>query len=320
MQFNALTVGQIFKAVEEAKLQNNHFPRERLMEILSHGVVSSIGKPDIEKLRTMGYSVRKKPDLERLCREEILRSAEALFRPEGQPKGIFIVMEGMDRTGKSTQIYGSSDRTGEEFRGLIPLKKYLEGNMPGRTSMIMEQPSYDDLLGLMVASVTGSRKPKVNVEKADFGEFGRYVYMAWSLNRALQLEKIRDILNSGGWVLSNRGKQSNWVYQSLFNGVDIQKMQKVEENFPNGMVIYMRVPQEEVEQLYKKREDMSVDRDSYERGIETQMKIAAKYDELAERFNWYPILCFKNGQELPANEKNKRIREVIDSILKSTSL
>lgn len=178
-------------------------------------------------------------------------------------KGIFIVIEGLDQSGKKTQT------------NLLASRLRKAGNSVETISF----PDYTTPIGREIRRYLDGKR--------DFGpEIRQFLYVA---NRWERKNALENWLRKGRVVIADRYMQSNLAY-GLVNGLDLQWMINLEQGLPKADVtIVLDIP---VETAFRRRRTM---RDVYERDKEFLKKIRSSYLALAKKFDWFLV----NGKENP---------------------
>jgi dTMP kinase len=228
------------------------------------------------------------------------------------PRGKFIVFEGIDGSGKRTQlellVRAITDRG-------IPCEK-------------ISFPRYEGLFGGLVARYLN-------------GEFGTLENVDAHLSAVLfagdrfeAKPKIEATLASGKNLVADRYIASNLAHQgarvkSEKRGGFLRWMKRLEceiYGLPSeDVVIYLRVPAPAAhEQVGTKgeRDYTSLPRDIQESNLEHLEEASDVYDSLAREPNWVIIECYDAGADAmrPAEEIHKEILSVIEARVLSTRL
>lgn len=153
-------------------------------------------------------------------------------------KGIFIVMEGPDGSGKSTQI---------EL-----LKQYLDGL--GYESLITREPG-GTVIGEAVRDIILNPDYK---EMSDITEM-----LLYAASRAqLMKEVIVPALEAGKIVISDRFVDSSIVYQGIARGLGIETVASVNQpgigDYQPDYIFFIDIPEEEG--LKRKKQQKNLDR------------------------------------------------------------
>ncbi|MGC8661129.1 MAG: dTMP kinase [Nitrososphaeria archaeon] len=154
-----------------------------------------------------------------LYASEIEKAMDALIkRIEFKRNGIFIVISGIDKSGKETQAFTGA-------ANVKPISAFLKEQ--GYSVLNIIQPSYDTVLGSMVKWYlnTGSLK------RED-------AWILWVLDRAQHNLKIADWLSKGGIVLAKRWTESNLVYQTV-QGINADAILMAERNIVKQDVTFV---------------------------------------------------------------------------------
>ncbi len=202
-------------------------------------------------------------------------------------KGKFIVFEGIDGSGKSTQ--------------LKRLAAYLEER--GVPNVVTCEPTYSDIGSLLRACLTG-------VKDADERAIAA-LFAADRLDHIFNKENgIQKLLNDGITVLCDRYYLSSFAYNGGFvpqewviklNEIAMQQMRP-------DLTVYIELSPEACAQRLKKR--ASVER--YE-SLDKQIAIHERYLALFERFGGQEnIAIVKSEQEKEATQAN--IRKTVDKL------
>jgi len=167
-------------------------------------------------------------------------------------QGVFIVLEGGDRAGKTTQAKALC----------IALKKEGED---------VEELSFPRYYDCGTASMMREIRSNPSIPKTLWGKRERHLLFA--LNRFEAMEKMNRFLNSGKTIVCDRYHHSGVAY-SVANGLEREWCETVEQDhLEPDLIIYLRVPAEEA---------------SSRRGFGTglhettdfQKKVTAEYDKL----------------------------------------
>jgi len=222
-------------------------------------------------------------------------------------RGLLIVFEGVDSSGKKTQVSLLEDR----------LKRL------GFSVETMSYPTYDSCFGKLVASYL----------RGEFGSLtqvpAEVAALLFSLDRYQFKDKMLHSLRKGTIILSDRYTQSNMGFQGVkFKGKErwefINWIEKVESRLPQpDLVIFLDMPVEVAQILInnkKRREYLKgMKKDIHEKDVEFQKKVRKVYLELAKRKKWVIIKCAEKvkgeWKVKPPEVIHEEILDVIKNIL-----
>lgn len=211
-------------------------------------------------------------------------------------KGHFIVIEGTDGAGKTTQIKLLET-------ALKKLKKSYQ---------IIDFPRYqDNEYGKLVERyLTG--------EFGALGEVSPYLAsLAYAGDRLLAKEQIEKWLNSGKIVLANRYVSANKGHMSAkLKGQEKEKYLTWIDHLEYGinkipreeLIILLYVDPEVARQNIGARGKF---RDIHEVDLNYQKEVARAFLNLAKENNWVVINCAKKGQMRPAEEIHREIMAIL---------
>ncbi|MDP5123691.1 MAG: dTMP kinase [Cyanobium sp. MAG_04] len=133
------------------------------------------------------------------------------------PKGRFVVFEGIDGCGKSTQI--------EALRHWLPTSGLLA---PGAELLVTREPGGTALgaaLRQLLLHPPGEAAPEPMAE-----------LLLYAADRAQHVEQcIRPALAAGHWVLSDRYSGSTAAYQGYGRGLDLARIAQLEQLATGGL-------------------------------------------------------------------------------------
>ncbi len=175
--------------------------------------------------------------------------------------GRIIVIEGLDKSGKTTQSN--------------LLFNYLNEKEPDNV-VLMSFPDYSTRIGNEIRAFLDGRVSYNNETK----------HILLAANRWEKKQDIENFLNKGKTVIMNRYYQSNLAY-GLANGLQIEWL----ENLDNGL------PKEEITIILDVLPEVSIRRvesnnftpDEFERNSEFLFKARNEYLRLAKTLNWKVI-------------------------------
>lgn len=205
-------------------------------------------------------------------------------------KGRFVVIEGVDCTGKTTQVELLMNK----------LKKI------GKKIKLLDFPTYEKTPGGTVV--------KWYLE----GKFGDLEHVSpevasltFALDRYQFAKENYEALEKGYILLANRYTQSNIGHQGgAFNGIQrkefIEWLEKVESRMPQpDMVIYLDLPIEIAQKLKEKRgfKKGAKESDIHEKDMQHLKNARNSYLETAKKENWVVIDCRKNEKDIKSAEE-----------------
>lgn len=187
--------------------------------------------------------------------------------------GLFIVIEGLDASGKATQTQLLVDR--------------LEG--AGETVRKVEFPAYDTPFGRLVRKYLDGEygdKQDIPVEVRA---------LLYSADRYQFKDDFSSFLDDGGVLVADRYSQSNYAFQSAATDDDdalVDWMQQVDARLPQpDIVFFLDVPPSQTAQLMANR-----DQDQHEADTAFQRQVYERYTALAEQEGWTIIDCMENSE------------------------
>lgn len=224
-------------------------------------------------------------------------------------KGLLIVVDGADGSGKATQ----AKLLVEYFKNKHVPVKY------------MDFPRY-------YLSFHGA-----TVGKFLRGEFGTIdqvspylASLAYALDRAGAKEEMESFLNKGGVIIANRYATSNLGHQ-----IPKFKTQKEKDDFykwitdleykihkipKEDLVIYLHVPYKISYELTKKKDDRQYlngkKADIHEENLQYRIEVEKTFLKLAKtEKHWVKIDCVRDGKILPIEEIKKNIATEIEKVI-----
>lgn len=218
--------------------------------------------------------------------------------------GKFIVIEGLDASGKGTQ----AERLVEDFQESDGEVKYV--NFPRYDT------DFGSLVGKYLRGEFGDRE-EIPVEIR---------CMLYAMDRYQFKEEFNRFLEEGGVIVSDRYTQSNLGYQTAdFEGGKKREMIKwiedVERRLPQpDLVLFLDVTPEIAYGLHESKDEREYiggsERDIQEKDIELQRKVYRTYDELTEeRENWIRVDCVE-GKEIKSIENiHNKVKKIVEDYL-----
>lgn len=190
-----------------------------------------------------------------------------------EKKGLLISIEGIDGSGKSTQI---------EL-----LREYFNNNQQYFDCEVhlFREPG-GTLIGESIRSILKDEKFKMMTDACEV--------LLFSAGRAqLCREKIRPLLDKGDIVIVDRFRDSTEVYQGYVRGIDEDTIKSISDYACDGLVadltIYLDVnPQEAYQRISSRCED--IDRLELE-GMDFLNKVYEGYTKIVEKYkNRYQVI------------------------------
>ena len=180
-------------------------------------------------------------------------------------RGKFIVIEGIDQSGKKTQSLLLKNR----------LKK--KGYKVGYISF----PKYNTTIGKLVRKCL--RDDKISVEIS---------HILLSANRWEAEKEIRQLLEEMDFLVCNRYRDSNIAY-GLANGLNKKWLENLDLGLPKqDLTIFIDIPI--TESVIRKTEN----RDRYERNKIFLNNVKSKYINLANKNRWFKIKGDRSKDEV----------------------
>ena len=189
-----------------------------------------------------------------------------------------IVLEGLDKSGKTTQAH--------------LLQDYLNDKYPGQTALF-SFPDYSTTIGEEIRFFLDGQV-QYNAETK---------HMLLSANRWEKKENILEALRSGKTIILNRYYQSNLVY-GLANGLNFEWLSILDKGMPKEDVTIVLDVSPRVSYLRSIANNFVLD--DFEKNREFLDKVRNNYLELAKIFNWN-VLNSDNSKDIVF----KRILDII---------
>ena len=191
-------------------------------------------------------------------------------------KGKFIVIEGIDGCGKTTQI--------DEISRWLP----TSGLMGGNSKLIKTREPGGSLLGKKLRNLILDNNK--NNEPSSLAEL-----LLYSADRAEHVSKIiSPALDKGDWVLSDRFSDSTLAYQGYGRNINLEIIKNIESIVCQGeypdLTIFLEISPEE---SILRRKNSIPDRIESE-GIKFLQKVNQGFKLLAREKNWKVISATKN--------------------------
>jgi dTMP kinase len=217
------------------------------------------------------------------------------------PQGKFIVIDGPDGTGKSTQI--------------ALLTKTLQ--VSGYDHEIFKFPQYGNHSASMVEKYLGGEYGQINAEAAS---------IFFAIDRFDASFKLRDLLSKGKIMVSDRYVTSNAGHQGtkFDDDQDRIKFYKWLDNLEYGtynaprpdLNIILHVPAEvTLEMIETRSKNEKREKDILERDADHLRKAEKVYLEIAELFpNTRLVECYEDGRLLSPTEVHTKVWELVRRI------
>ena len=195
-------------------------------------------------------------------------------------KGKFIVIEGIDGSGKTTQIN--------------QLSKWLCGNnlIPENNQLIITKEPGGTKLGQSIRSLLLDTSRETNPDS--LAEL-----LLYAADRAQHVnEIIRPSINKGDWVLSDRFSGSTLAYQGYGRQLDMKLIKDLETIATKGLspdiTFLLDIP---VEESIKRRINRKDDRMEQE-GREFLKKVSFGFNSISKDNKWKQISALKSKEEI----------------------
>jgi dTMP kinase len=192
-------------------------------------------------------------------------------------KGKIIVLEGIDKAGKSTQSKLLMD--------------YLK--LSGKICTLITFPDYTTSIGAEIkAFLEGKRDYPTELK-----------HILLSANRWEKKKEIESMVDSGTIVIINRYYQSNLVYGTS-NGLNLRWLLSLEKGLPTAdLVIVLDV----TPRITLKR---SLEPDEFEKDMSLMQNVYKNYHKLAKPFRW-KILNAEKSRDQIHDEVKKTVERII---------
>jgi dTMP kinase len=192
-------------------------------------------------------------------------------------KGKIIVLEGIDKAGKSTQSKLLMD--------------YLK--LSGKICTLITFPDYTTSIGAEIkAFLEGKRDYPIELK-----------HILLSANRWEKKKEIESMVDSGTIVIINRYYQSNLVYGTS-NGLNLRWLLSLEKGLPTAdLVIVLDV----TPRITLKR---SQEPDEFEKDVSLLQNVYKNYHKLAKPFRW-KILNAEKSRDQIHDEVKKTVERII---------
>lgn len=206
--------------------------------------------------------------------QEFLEVAKTLLTPSNCHPGHFVVVTGIDKSGKETQAFNP-----EGNPRIFSLHDYFVS----RTFdvMVLALPSYSTAFGSLIASYLGKENPAVTIA----GNLSKdTAWILWSLDRAQHNPEVTKWLEGSPRhvVLSKRWTDSNIAYQNPL-GISEKRILRFERNLAKAdYTMVLDVP---LDLVFRRMEVSGEIPDKYETP-EFLSKVSSIYENLE---HFYPV-------------------------------
>jgi len=171
-------------------------------------------------------------------------------------RGKIIVIEGIDKAGKTTQAN-------------LLLKK-----LKGKKYVKFDFPDYSTPVGIEIKQFLDGKRDYSDEVKM----------MLLSANRWEKKSEIESIIGKGTTIIMNRYYQSNLVY-GLSKGLKLKWLLALDEGLPKAdLVVVIDIKTNTL--VRRSRNDIT---DTFEQDLDLIRKVRRNYKMLANKFNWYII-------------------------------
>ena len=195
-------------------------------------------------------------------------------------KGIFIVFEGIDGSGKTTQIN--------------QLSKWIKGSnlIPEKNQLVITREPGGTKLGNSIRSLLLNNSKETT-------PYSITELLLYAADRAQHVnEIIRPSLNKGDWVLSDRFTGSTLAYQGYGRKLDIKLIKNLETIATQGIAPDITFLLDiSVEESIKRRISRKEDRMEKE-GRDFLSNVSLGFKALCENHKWKKISAIKSEEEI----------------------
>lgn len=210
-------------------------------------------------------------------------------------KGVFIVLEGIDGCGKTTQL--------QALREWLP----HSGLMPPGAQLVATREPGGTALGQALRELL--LHPPDAVQPEPITEL-----LLYAADRAQHVaEVIRPALDAGHWVLCDRFTGSSAAYQGYGRGLDLEAIYALESiatgDLKPGLTLWLDVP---LAESRRRRGNRLADRIEGE-GAEFLARVEDGFLELAMQRDW---VCVNADQ--PVGDVTKACRGIITNFIEAT--
>lgn len=239
-------------------------------------------------------------DLPKIILKNILNSSNQLVKSSKESRNTgFIVITGIDKTGKTTQCFNP-----DKLKNITSIHKILLKLQ--KKVLKISLPAYNTYLGSLIGAYLG--------KESKFSISGKlspdYAWILWSLDRAQYNNRVINWLNLNkeNVVLADRWTESNIAYQKAV-GIDHKRILEFEKKIikPTNIII-LNMP---IEMLNKRSENMKDKNDLYEENsfLKNVQKIYLKLN----KYYPYGTLNIVNSSD-NVKTVNKNLIKIIKTI------
>ncbi len=193
-------------------------------------------------------------------------------------RGKIIVIEGIDKAGKTTQAN-------------LLLKK-----LKGKKYVKFDFPDYSTPVGIEIKQFLDGKRNYSDEVKM----------MLLSANRWEKKSKIESIIGKGTTIIMNRYYQSNLAY-GISKGLKLKWLLALDEGLPKAdLVVVIDIKTNTL--VKRSRNDIT---DTFEQDLDLIRNVRRNYKMLANKFNWHII----DGEDT-VNIVNVQVVELVRKIMK----
>jgi dTMP kinase len=193
-------------------------------------------------------------------------------------RGKIIVIEGIDKAGKTTQAN-------------LLLKK-----LKGKKYVKFDFPDYSTPVGIEIKQFLDGKRDYSDEVKM----------MLLSANRWEKKSEIESIIGKGTTIIMNRYYQSNLVY-GISKGLKLNWLLALDEGLPKAdLVVVIDIKTNTL--VKRSRNDIT---DTFEQDLDLIRNVRRNYKMLANKFNWHII----DGEDT-VNIVNVQVVELVRKIMK----
>ena len=206
-------------------------------------------------------------------------------------KGKFIVFEGIDGSGKTTQI--------NEICNWLPYSNLISNH----SSIIKTREPGGSSIGAKIRElILSNNKDNVPTNLTEL--------LLYAADRTEHVTKIiSPALTKGNWVLSDRFASSTLAYQGYGRNIDKEIIKKLEIIACQGqkpdITFFLDIS---IEESIARRKNQIPDRIESE-GVNFLRKVNIGFKKIAQENNWIVISAFNNKENITANIKHNLIEK-----------